>query len=59
MSKKFEVRTLPANAVKLIAMYLKPAARWTTEDQARAAILAADWTGEDHQAFAAFLRERL
>lgn len=50
---------LPPNGVKLLALYLKPASRWTEADRRRALDLVADWTGEDHQAFAEFLSERL
>ena len=59
MSKTFEARALPPSATQMLALYLKPADRWTAEDRQRAFALAADWTGDDHHAFAAFLRERL
>ena len=52
-------RRLPPNAVKLLALYLKPASRWTRADAVRAFDLVRDWMGEDHQAFAALLEERL
>jgi hypothetical protein len=56
---QFPQRQLPPNAVKLLALYLKPVSRWTRADERRAFDLVRDWTGEDHQAFAAFLKDRL
>ncbi|MDV9168750.1 hypothetical protein R6V09_01150 [Streptomyces sp. W16] len=50
---------LPPNAVKLLALYLKPKSQWTDVDRHRAYDLVVDWTGEDHESFAAFLQERL
>lgn len=56
---QFPQRQLPPNAVKLLAIYLKPANRWTREHEQRAFELVSDWTAEDHKAFATFLKDRL
>ncbi|MFD8722377.1 hypothetical protein ACFV2H_31475 [Streptomyces sp. NPDC059629] len=50
---------LPPNAVKLLALYLKPKNQWTTDDERLAYALVTTWTGEDHKKFADFLQERL
>jgi hypothetical protein len=52
-------RRLPPNAVKLPALCLKPASRWTRADAVRAFDLVRGWMGEDHHAFASLLEERL
>jgi hypothetical protein len=45
--------------VKLLALFRKPANRWTREDKARAYELVREWTDEDHRAFADFLEDRM
>jgi hypothetical protein len=50
---------LPPNVVKLLALFRKPANRWTREDKARAYELVREWTDEDHRAFADFLEDRM
>jgi hypothetical protein len=50
---------LPPNGRKLLALYLKPTAQWTEADERYVWQIVKDWTGDDHKAFAEFLRERL
>lgn len=49
----------PPNGRELLALYLKPRGQWTAADERRMWQIVKDWTGEDHNAFAGLLPDRL